>query len=124
MVVKKTRSKFESDTVKKLKEQGVKFGYEALKIKYRLPDKSYTPDILLENGIIIELKGYFRATDRALHKAIKAQHPKLDIRFVFMSSKNKIHKSSNSTYGDWCKANGFKYADKEIPLEWIKEKKK
>lgn len=119
----KTRSKFEQDTVKALKAKGIIFEYESIKIKYRI-DHVYTPDIVLENGIIVELKGYFKAKDRTLHKAIQKQHPKLDIRFVFMSSKNRIHSKSTMTYGDWCTKNNFKFADKIIPQEWINEKSK
>jgi len=118
----KTRSKFEQQTVQKLLAKGVEFEYEAWEIRYTTKH-TYTPDIVLPNGIIIELKGYFKPTDRTLHKAVKEQHPKLDIRFVFMNSKNKIHSKTNTTYGDWCSKNGFQYADREIPMEWINEKK-
>lgn len=117
----KTRSAFEQRTVKSLQDRGVKFEYESLEIKYRT-EHVYTPDIVLPNGVIIELKGYFTPRDRTLHKAVKKQHPKLDIRFVFMSSKNKIHSKASTTYGDWCSKNGFRYADKVIPQEWIDEK--
>lgn len=120
----KTRSKFEKDTVAKLEKAGVKFKYESMHIKYLLPARIYTPDILLDNGIVVELKGYFRATDRSLHRAIREQYPELDLRFVFMSSKNKLHAKSKTTYGQWCEKYGFKYADKTIPESWLKEKKK
>jgi hypothetical protein len=117
----KTRSKFEQRTVKELEAKGVKFEYESIEIKYRT-EHTYTPDIVLANGVIVELKGYFTPKDRTLHKAIKKQHHKLDIRFVFMSSKNKIHSKSPTTYADWCRKNNFRYADKTIPQEWIDEK--
>jgi len=120
----KVRSKFEKDTVAKLEKAGVKFKYESMHIKYLLPARIYTPDIALENGIIVELKGYFRPADRQLHRAIKEQYPELDLRFVFMNANNRIHSSSKTTYGDWCDKYGFKYASKEIPDSWLKEKKK
>lgn len=116
----KVRSKFEKIVIERLRKSKVDFKYEAIKIRYKPPTKVYTPDIILANGIIVELKGYFRATDRSMHKLIKEQHPELDIRFVFMNANNKIHKSSDTTYGDWCERHGFKYADKEIPKAWLK----
>jgi hypothetical protein len=50
---------------------------------------------------------------------VKQQHPELDIRFVFTSSKSKISKNSKTTYADWCIKHGFKYSDKIIPDEWF-----
>ena len=52
-------------------------------------------------------------------RLVKEQHPKVDIRFVFSNSKNKISKISKTTYAMWCKKYGFKYADKHIPKEWL-----
>jgi hypothetical protein len=55
---------------------------------------------------------------------VKEQHGGLDIRFVFESSKRRLSKVSKTTYGEWCTKYGFQFADKEIPIDWIKEKKK
>ena len=41
--------------------------------------------------------------------------------FIFNNSKSKISKVSATTYGKWCEKNGFKYADKVVPQEWIEE---
>lgn len=87
-------------------------------------DRKYHPDFRLENGIIIEAKGWFKSADRQKHLCIKYQHPDLDIRFVFSNSRNKIGKKSHTTYAMWCENNGFKFADKFVPAEWIKEEKK
>lgn len=96
--------------------------YETEKIKYEVNEvRSYTPDFLLPNGIIIESKGRFVAADRKKHLLIQRQHIFLDIRFVFSNSKAKLTKGSKTTYGDWCTKHGFLYADKLIPEEWIKE---
>lgn len=92
-----------------------------MKIKYQKKPSTYTPDIVLSNGIIVEVKGYFDAEDRAKHLLIKDQHPELDIRFVFQNSKKKIHKSSTTTYASWSTKHGFLFADKEVPLDWTKE---
>jgi len=58
------------------------------------------------------------------HLSIKKQHPSLDIRFVFSNSNAKLRKGSKSTYADWCQKHGFLYADKDVPDDWLKEKKK
>ena len=119
------RSGLEQDTAKFLKDRGVKFTYEQFKIKWVDPKtKTYTPDFVLENGIIIETKGRFISPDRAKHLAVRDQYPDLDIRFVFTNSKTKLYKGSKTTYGMWCDKYGFKYADRVIPNAWLKEPKK
>lgn len=119
------RSGLEQDTAKFLKKKGVKFTYEEFKIKWVDPKtKTYTPDFVLENGIIIETKGRFISPDRAKHLAVRDQYPDLDIRFVFTNSKTKLYKGSKTTYGMWCDRYGFKYADRLIPDAWLKEPSK
>jgi len=118
------RSGLEEDTAEYLRQKKVKFTYEKEKIKWvDLKVRTYTPDFVLENGIIIETKGRFVSVDRRKHKEIKKQFPELDIRFVFANSRAKLYKGAKSSYGDWCTKHGFKYADKVIPEEWLKEKK-
>jgi len=86
-----------------------------------LQKRFYKPDFVLDNGIIIETKGYFYSDDRTKHKLIKKQHPDLDIRFVFMNpdAKGQASKVSNA---QWCEKNGFKYARMRLPKEWANEK--
>ena len=115
------RSGLEEYIADDLKERGVSFEYETMKIKWVLHEnKTYTPDYILPNGIIIESKGRFVAADRKKHLKVKEQHHKLDIRFVFSKSKGKLNKGAKSTYGDWCDKHGFIYSDKRIPDEWLK----
>jgi len=115
------RSGLEDDISVDLKKRGVSFEYETLKIKWTLlENKTYTPDFILPNGIIIESKGRFVAADRKKRLKVKEQHPDLDIRFVFSNSRAKLNKGAKSTYGDWCDKYGFTYADKRIPDEWLK----
>lgn len=118
------RSGLEEDMAANLKERGITFTYEEEKIKW-LDSKvrTYTPDFVLENGIIIETKGRFVSTDRRKHKEVKKQYPDLDIRFVFSNSRAKLYKGSTSSYGDWCDSHGFLYSDKLIPEDWVKEGK-
>jgi hypothetical protein len=115
------RSGLEQDNARLLKSCGIKFTYEELKIPYVKKPAKYTPDFQLSNGIIIETKGFFVASDRSKHLLIKEQHPELDIRFVFSRSTSKISAKSKTTYGSWCDQHGFKYADQLIPVEWMNE---
>lgn len=118
------RSGLEERTAKYLKKLKVKFTYEKIKIRWQdLRYRTYTPDFVLANGIIVETKGRFIVSDRQKHLMIKEQHPDLDIRFVFSNPNSKLYKGSKTTYADWCDKHGFKWAKEEIPLEWIKERK-
>jgi len=102
-----------------------KYEYESIKIEWEdLAYRTYTPDFILRNGIIIETKGRFLAADRKKHLCIKKQHPKLDIRFVFTNSRNKLSKGAKSSYAQWCIKHGFRYYDRIIPEDWLKEKGK
>ena len=119
------RSGLEKKLADELKVLKVKFTYESLKIEWEdLAYRTYTPDFVLSNGIIIESKGMFTAADRRKHLAIKRQHPKLDIRFVFENSRRKLRKGAKSTYGEWCYKYGLLYSNRVIPEEWLKEKGK
>lgn len=93
--------------------------YEDCKVMYVGQVKTYLPDFILPNGIIVEAKGYFDASDRTKHLQIKQQHPGLDIRFVFSNPKGRLSKRSRTTYGDWCRKHGFLYAKGVIPDEWF-----
>ena len=96
-----------------------------MKIEWEdLTYRTYTPDFILKNGIIIETKGRFLSADRKKHIAIKKQHPDLDIRFVFTNSRSKLQKGAKSSYGQWCDKYGFRYYDRIIPEDWLKEKGK
>ena len=114
----KYRSKFEASVAKNLDDNKIKFSYETINIDYII-SSSYCPDIIFDNGIICEIKGLFRKEERRKHLAIQAQHPTLDVRFVFQNSKTKLSKAKGSlTYAKWCERHGFLYADKIIPPEW------
>ena len=120
----KYRSKFEASVAKNLVDNKIKFSYETINIDYIITS-SYCPDIIFDNGIICEIKGLFRKEERRKHLAIKAQHPTLDIRFIFQNSKTKLSKAKGSlTYAKWCERHGFLYADKIIPPEWYEHKGK
>ena len=119
------RSRLEHQLSLYLDEHKVKYDYENIKIEWEdLAYRTYTPDFILYNGIIIETKGRFLAADRRKHVAIKKRHPKLGIRFVFTNSRAKLSKGAKSSYADWCIKHGFRYYDRIIPEDWLKEKGK
>ena len=90
----------------KLKSDRRKFRYEEIKIEWEdVSYRTYTPDFVLNNGIIVEVKGRFVPADRRRQLLIRKQHPDLDIRFVFENSQSR-------------------YYDRIIPEDWLKEKGK
>ena len=117
------KSGLEETISQQIESQGIKVEYETEKVPYIIPasNHTYSPDFKLPNGIRVETKGRFVAADRKKHLLVKEHNPHLDIRFVFSNSKNKISKKSKTTYGDWCEKNGYKYADKIIPIDWFLE---
>jgi hypothetical protein len=117
------RSGLEERNADRLKEKGVPFQYEEKLIRYIRPARNakYTPDFILENGIIVETKGRFVTDDRQKMILIKDQHPDLDIRFVFSNPNTRISKKSKTTYAMWCDKQGFLYAKGDIPDAWLNE---
>ena len=119
------RSGLEDSLATYLTSHNIKYTYEKLKIEWEdLAYRTYTPDFVLHNGIIIETKGMFTVVDRRKHLFIKKQHPSLDIRFVFTNSRKKLRKGAKSNYAEWCIKYGFRYYDRIIPEDWLKEKGK
>ena len=119
------RSGLEASIQEQLLELNVPVKYEQVKIEWEdLMYRTYTPDFILPNGIIVESKGRFTADDRRKHLAVKAQHPELDIRFVFTNPNSKLASGAKTSYGQWCDKHGYKYAAKLIPTEWLKERGK
>lgn len=116
------RSGLEETIAAQLKSAGIDPKFETLKLPYRVEkNHTYTPDFPVGKRIIIETKGRFQTADRMKMLEVKKQHPEYEFRFIFNNSKSKISKVSATTYGKWCKKNGFKYADKVVPQEWIEE---
>ena len=113
MTKKKTRNKFEKRIEDQLKRSKVKFKYETEKIPYVLAGH-YIPDFIIDtpNGkIYLETKGYFRPEAKRKMSAVKKQHPELDIRLIFYSA--------NRTNERWAIKNGFRFAYREIPEDWL-----
>jgi len=119
------RSGLEKEVAAYLKSEQKEVRYELLKIEWEdLRYRTYTPDFVLDNGIIIETKGIFDSDDRRKHLEVRKQHPELDIRFVFSNAKAKLYKRAKSRYFDWCDKNDFMWAHRVIPEAWLKEKGK
>ena len=102
---------------------GLPVKYEEVRLTYVKPQKpaTYRPDFILPNGIVVETKGRFLTEDRQKHKLLQEQHPGLDLRFVFSRSSSRLTKGSKTTYADWCRRYGFRFADARIPPEWFSE---
>ena len=120
------RSGLENTVSEQIVARTKQLEYESYILPYVKPETThkYNPDFVLPNGIIVETKGLLVIDDRKKHVLIQEQYPNLDIRFVFSRSAQKIRKGSKTSYADWCKKNGFKYADKLIPSSWFNEKPK
>lgn len=107
--------------------------YEPEKIEWWPPPlkaKVYTPDFKIKkkNGdyFFVEFKGFFRKGNKRKMRAVKQQHPNLDIRFVFMdaSKPTGTHVRKNGTkmtHGEWADRYGFPWAQGFIPKAWMEE---
>ncbi len=123
------RSGFEDSFEKDLTERGINYSYESetLSYKYIVPAREkterYTPDfpIITKSGkkIYIETKGRLTSENRKKYLRVKNLLG-IDLRFVFQRD-NKIYKGSDTTYSEWAEKNGFLWAMKTIPEEWINE---
>ena len=113
------RSKLEEQVANLLDNMGIKYTYEADKLRYVL-EANYIPDFKIGN-VYLETKGYFPPEQRRKMKAVKAANPDLDIRIIFQSPHNKINKRSKTTYSMWAEKNGFPWcAYYAIPVDWLK----
>ncbi|MQB00682.1 MAG: hypothetical protein GEU78_10370 [Actinobacteria bacterium] len=112
------RSKFELQVAKDLEGRGVAFEYEPHALPYRI-DHMYWPDLLLPGDIYVEIKGYLDATDRRKMRAVKLQHPDLDIRLLFQAAHKPIYKGAKSTRAEWADKHGFPWAEKRVPKSWL-----
>lgn len=112
------RSGFERTLAAQLNNRGIVFGYETLKLPFVL-QRTYIPDFVLNDKFVIEAKGVLDADDRQKLLAVKAQHPDLDLRLVFMNADNRLSKTSKTTYGQWADKNRIPYSSGKIPEEWL-----
>jgi len=112
------RSGFESDVAHNLKEQGVYFEYEKHKYDIVIP-RSYTPDLVLANNIVVEIKGMFDSDDRRLIRLFKEQHPDVDIRMCFQKPHQKLSRTAKMTYSQWCDKHNIPWCrGPHLPKRW------
>ena len=115
------RSGLELKIAQELDEQGVAYLYEKVKIEWEdLAYRTYTPDFVLNNGIIIEVKGRWTLHDRKKMILVMEQNPELDIRMVFQRDQ-PLNKGAKTRYSEWCDKRGITYAVGEVPKEWLEE---
>jgi hypothetical protein len=117
------RSGLEEKIAQQISNAGVTFAFEKFKINWTRPESKHTyrPDFVLPNGVIVETKGLLQTADRQKMKRVREMYPDLDIRFVFSNANARIAKKSKTLYWMWAEANGFKWAHRNIPLEWLSE---
>ena len=118
----KNRSGLEGRIAAQLEEAGLPVQYETTRLDYTVPAAvhRYTPDFCLPGtNVVVEAKGLFTTADRQKMLLLKAQHPTLDIRFVFSNPRAKLYKGSSTTYAQWCEKHGFQFASRLIPAEWL-----
>ena len=126
------RSGLEKRVSEELAATSCGFTYEEEKIDYLRPARQckYTPDFIINTRpdgtprakpLIIETKGRFLTDDRQKHILIRDQQPDMDIRFVFSNSRQRISKTSKTSYAMWCQKHNFLFADYSIPEEWLWE---
>lgn len=104
--------------------------YEVEKLEYTTTH-NYLPDFRIKTKkgkiIYIETKGNGRSFDSSVRQkmiAVKEQHPDLDIRILFYSDGKIGPRRKNGTFrkqSDWATENGFTFAIRQIPEEWINE---
>ena len=112
------RSGLEGKVADDLTNNGVYWEYEQRKYNLVIP-RSYTPDFVLGNGTVLEVKGYFDQEDRRLIKLFKEQHSDVDIRMVLQKPHQKLTKTGRMTYATWCDRYNVPWCQgPEIPKDW------
>lgn len=115
------RSGLEKQMIEELKGYNIEPNYEAVKFNYIIPESKhvYTPDFPVSPHIVIETKGRWVLEDRQKMLLLIEQHPEIDFRMVFYNANQKIKKGSKTSYADWCNKHNIKWANKNIPREWL-----
>jgi len=129
----KYRSKFEERVAKDLKN----FTYECTTLLYNkrttrkmvcldcgsshvLQKAKYLTDFRLPNGIYIEAKGWFKASDRTKMESVIKCNPDCDIRMLFQRD-GWANPSKTVKYSEWCDKRKIRYAIGKVPIEWVNE---
>lgn len=130
------RSKFEVTIAKWLMEHKIKYKYESVSYPFVQPklhhvcsdcgsnavghERSYTPDFYLpEYDITLEVKGLFTTDNRKVIKAVRNDHPDLDLRMVFLSD-NFVYRGAKMRYSGWCEQQEMLWSVGAPKVEWFK----
>lgn len=131
------RSGYEVRISEDLEEQGIGFAYESTTLMYNkrttrkmvcldcgsqhvLQKAKYLTDFRLPNGIYIEAKGWFKASDRSKMESVIKCNPDLDVRMLFQKE-GWANASKTVSYTQWCDKRKIKWAIGLVPIEWIEE---
>lgn len=79
----------------------------------------YVPDLILPNGIVVEVKGAFPPEDRRKMLAVRAMWPTMDVRMVFGDPWRRCGRQVSPQ--QWCDRHGVTWAAQSVPREWIEE---
>ena len=97
----------------------INWSYEGRSFDLLIP-RSYTPDFFLENGVVLEVKGYFDAEDRRLIKLFREQHSDVDLRMVLQKPHQKLTKTGKMTYATWCDKHNVPWCEgPTVPTGWL-----
>ena len=103
------RSKLEEKVADLLFELKIDYEYESKKLCYVI-QHHYSPDFILPNGRILEVKGYWDSADRRKIRAVIKDNPDIDLRMVFQDPFNAT----------WCDRYDIKWcAYHDIPIDWL-----
>lgn len=81
----------------------------------------YTPDFVLEDGRILEIKGRLTSADRKKLLAVLETNPTVSILLVFQRPNNPIYKGSSTTCAEWATKNGIGFIDAKSFEEFLNE---
>jgi hypothetical protein len=129
-IAKKTKgkdSRLESELFESVKRRKFNATYnfrnakDTVKLAYRVP-QDYYPDLIITqkdtgHTIYVEIKGWFKPSDRVKMLAVKKCNPDADIRLVFQAD-NFLTKAKKKRYSEWADKNGFEWAVGSIPDDW------
>jgi hypothetical protein len=114
------RSKLEDAHQLEFDKLRARVEFEPFRIWYVPKPTFYKPDwLLLDNGILVESKGYFETKDRTKLRQILEQNPGLDLRILFANPHLPIGTKSSTTYAMWADRLGIPWAVK-LPKAWVK----
>lgn len=120
--VRNKKSKYRSALEDKIVPGALAKGaaYEPITLPYTAEHR-YKPDLVLPNGIVIEIKGWFTPEDRAKTLRVMKTYPGLELRFVLQRPEAALNGKSKTTNAMWCDAHGIKWAKGTIPDSWYHE---